>query len=505
MRIFNTSGPNDPKKHYTLLREKIIKRGLQLVKDDRYFTIWAPRQTGKSTYFLLLKDRLEKLGYKVAIFSTEDFKNASLKIFLDDLSTTLAKSLDIKLKLTEIAEFSLKIRQQKKGKCVLIIDEIEGINPEYFGDFLHSLRKIYHFKNEHCLKSVILVGVANITGVVQDNASPFNIADNIEIPYFTREEVWELYGQHEQETGQKFAPEVKDKVFEITAGQPGLVNGFAWKMINDYPNEPILKLEHYYNAEYWYLRKAIDKNVANILNKANQYRSFIEGLLFTEEKEEFRIDNPAIKFLYVNGLITDDEQGYVKFWVPLYKKRIYDAFYPYTNGERKNIISDLIPTDFLDKNGNLNFDYLINSYREYVKRRGFKVFLEKDQNGNYIGIKEKALIYSFETYINAIVSLLKGKIYREADTGLGKSDLIVNINGKEILVETKVFYDIVKFEDGKKQLAYYCKSLGLNEGYYIVFIGNDKKKVRKLLKDSKETFDGVSVATYIVEYDVNKW
>ncbi len=64
---------------------------------------------------------------------------------------------------------------------------------------------------------MILVGVANITGVVQDNASPFNIADSLEIPYFTREEVWNLYGQHEAETGQKFASEVKDKVFHITA------------------------------------------------------------------------------------------------------------------------------------------------------------------------------------------------------------------------------------------------------------------------------------------------
>ncbi|MDQ1351349.1 MAG: hypothetical protein QG657_1651, partial [Acidobacteriota bacterium] len=53
-RYFNTSGPNIPTKHYTLYRADLVEKGIQLVKGERYFTIWAPRQTGKSTYFLLL-------------------------------------------------------------------------------------------------------------------------------------------------------------------------------------------------------------------------------------------------------------------------------------------------------------------------------------------------------------------------------------------------------------------------------------------------------------------
>jgi predicted AAA+ superfamily ATPase len=64
-RYFNTSGPNILKKHYTLMRESLVERGENLVKDDRYFTIWAPRQSGKSTYFRLLATELEKEGHKV--------------------------------------------------------------------------------------------------------------------------------------------------------------------------------------------------------------------------------------------------------------------------------------------------------------------------------------------------------------------------------------------------------------------------------------------------------
>jgi len=64
------------------------------------------------------------------------------------------------------------------------------------------------------------VGVSNIVGIIQDNASPFNIADNLNVPYFTKDEVFELLGQHETETGQLFEDKVKDKIYQITAGQP---------------------------------------------------------------------------------------------------------------------------------------------------------------------------------------------------------------------------------------------------------------------------------------------
>jgi predicted AAA+ superfamily ATPase len=65
MRTFNTSGPNIIEQHYTLPRLDLIERGKKMVYSDRYFTIWAPRQAGKSTYFRLLADVLREEGYKV--------------------------------------------------------------------------------------------------------------------------------------------------------------------------------------------------------------------------------------------------------------------------------------------------------------------------------------------------------------------------------------------------------------------------------------------------------
>ncbi len=71
MKKFNTSGPNISRKHYTIQRTDLIKKGIELVKDDRYFTIWAPRQTGKSTYFRQLAEELKRHNYKVAHINFE--------------------------------------------------------------------------------------------------------------------------------------------------------------------------------------------------------------------------------------------------------------------------------------------------------------------------------------------------------------------------------------------------------------------------------------------------
>ncbi len=504
MKYFNTSGPNIPDKHYTIQRKELIKRGVELVNDDRYFTIWAPRQTGKSTFFRQLAGELIEKGYKVAHINFENYKTEPLRSFISRLTWKLEEFWDENFSDKTIGEIFEKIEKKKQGKCVLIIDEVEGINKEYFGEFLHSIRNAYHSRETHCLKSVILVGVSNIVGVVSDNASPFNITDNLNVPYFTNKEVFELLGQHEQETKQKFQKNVKEKICQITANQPGLVNGFAKVLVDNNPEKKEIDYNDYLKVEDWYLTEAIDKNFSNILNKARQERKFVERLLFTEDEIPFNIDRESIKLLHTNGLIKKDKYGFVTFWVPFYKKRLYKAFYPYTNGERKLISRTIFAEEYFTEKGDLKIRKLIDTYKDYVKKRGFKPFMQKDEDGNYKSLKESALIYSFETYITAVVSQLEGKIYREADTGLGKSDMIINFNNNEILIETKVYYAPKQFKEGKNQLAYYCKSLGLDKGIYIVFSPTNIK-YPKNVKEQTENINDIEITSYLIKYDETKW
>ncbi len=504
MRYFNTSGPNIPEEHYTIQRTDLIKTGIDLVEKSRYFTIWAPRQTGKSTYFRQLAEKLNEQDYAPVYFSVEGFNDFSAADTFDTFCRDLKRQQGVEWDIQSFKDFERQINDCDDKKMVIIIDEIESLNPNIFGQFLHTIRNLYHTRNNHCLKSVILVGVSNIVGVVSDNASPFNIADNLNVPYFTDKEVWELLGQHETETGQLFEDKVKQKISEITANQPGLVNGFAKKLVDNYPDKKIIDYDDYLKVETWYLNEAIDKNFENIHNKAREERHFVERLLFTEQKIPFKIDRPSIKLLHTNGLIKKGKDGFVTFWVPFYKKRLYDAFYPYTNGEKTTILRSIAIRELFDEKDKLRIDNLIDGYKAYVKRRGFKPFMEKDENGNYKSIKEAALIYSFETYIQAFLQVADGKSYREADTGLGKSDLIINVRAQEYLIETKIYYYETQFLRGKEQLAYYCKSIGQKTGIYLVYCPNDIK-YPETVKEQTETINDVEISTFLVEYDEEKW
>jgi hypothetical protein len=501
-RYFNTSGPNNPAQHYTLMRPAIMAKGKEMVYRERYFTIWAPRQTGKSTYFRLLATELEKEDYRVCHINIEGFNTADEHFLCHHLSRHLSLDFKENIQADNLDWLFENLTTIKDNKFVFIIDEIEGLNPLLFNRFLHHIRAAYHSRNTHSLKSVILVGVSNITGLIQDNASPFNIADNLEMPYFSQAEVSELLEQHETESGQLFEPKVKQKIYAITAGQPGLVNGFGLKLSENKPNKETINYDDYLKIENWYLYEAIDKNVSNIINKAKNHRNLVEELLFSEQKRIFDIDDEAIRYLHVHGLLKRDKEGNVEFWVPLYKKRLQKYFYPRMNGEANELQGNIWLEKYLMPNKSINIDKIIRDYQEYANRRGFKYFIEKDADGKPKGLREAALIYSFETYIQAFLLAVEGKSYLEPHVALGRSDLIVNIKGTEFVIEAKIFYNWLRFSKGKQQLAYYVKNLGLTMGIYLIFV--NRKITHPEVKESIETIEGISLHTYLVWYDLEK-
>ena len=187
-----------------------MQKGLAKVEDWRYFTIFAPRQSGKTTYFQFLIDaiRKQKPEWLPIWISFESYGNIEPSYFLSSLRDRILRRLENQeqsiLPFESIDEIASQIRDHSHRQArqwVLIIDEVEGLkNPEILNGFLHLIRSIYHEKQAIGLRSVILTGVSNITGILQDSASPFNIADQIQVPYFTREEVLDLLAQHERET-----------------------------------------------------------------------------------------------------------------------------------------------------------------------------------------------------------------------------------------------------------------------------------------------------------------
>ncbi|MBI4646245.1 MAG: hypothetical protein HY738_06520, partial [Bacteroidia bacterium] len=128
-RYFNTSGPNIPEEHYTLMRENLIAKGIDLVDRKRYFTIWAPRQTGKSTFFRLLADELTRNNYHVAHINVENFQSATESGLIEHITREIKEQTRLGIKATDFLSFFDKLKVINNLKFVFIIDEIEGINP----------------------------------------------------------------------------------------------------------------------------------------------------------------------------------------------------------------------------------------------------------------------------------------------------------------------------------------------------------------------------------------
>jgi len=66
-RFFNTAGPNQPERHYTLPVLARLPQVRELIDQGLYFVLHAPRQVGKTTSLLHLGHELTAEGAYVAI------------------------------------------------------------------------------------------------------------------------------------------------------------------------------------------------------------------------------------------------------------------------------------------------------------------------------------------------------------------------------------------------------------------------------------------------------
>jgi hypothetical protein len=496
MREFNVEGPCDPERHFTVMREALVRKGIEKIEKGKYFTIFAPRQAGKTTSFQLMIRQLMGTSYLPIWISFENLANVSKKQFYATLDE------DLKFELagfgivphTQVTNhlslegFFKKIRQQGKA-IVLIIDEFDGVPPAVLGDLMHTFRKMYHKKTTHSLHSLALVGVRNIAGVVLDHASPFNIADELEVPYFNKAEAEDLINQYEEESGQQFQKKVVTKIFENTLGQPGLVNALCRELVEKYctdRSKPV-DMASFREVLDYFLRKRIDKNISNIVAKAKQHKDFMLKVLFDEAEIPYTIDDEQIKFLHVNGVI-EDAGGIVDVPIPLYKKRLINAFQPLINGEVVHYTSPQDRFEEFYKADGLDLDKIIKHYIHYVQRRGFRAFDTEN-------LKESACHYSFDAYINFFIERLGGKTFMEVPTGRGRLDTLIIYRDKAYLIEIKRWTDPAYYQKGKRQLAQYAKSEGLTEGFHVVFSSQHQESDTLL---EQEEIEGVKIYTYVI-------
>lgn len=495
MRYFNTAGPCRPEEHYTVMRERLIADGKNKVKKGCYFTISAPRQTGKTTYFQLLFRELSE-DYTRIWISFENLKTAEKDLFYKDLSYQLHQELSaqsIRIDCTvrdqvEVQKFFDRLRDQAKP-VFLVIDEFEGIPEPVLSELMHTFRKMYHRRQYHGLHSLALVGVSTLAELVLLSASPFNIADQIAIPYFTLEEVKDLTGQYAAESGQNFEEKVVKEIFGNTGGQPGLVCSLCRHLTEDIVRDRTkqIRLEDFHETLRHFLTRRADMNILNIVHKAREKRNLMLRLLFREDPIPFSVHDPDIAYLSAHGLIADSD-GYAGISAPLYGKVLIAAFRPLFNGESEHYVGvqDSFG-EYLTVSG-LDMRAVLKRYSDYVARRGFRAFDTEH-------LKEAAWHYSLDGFINFFIERLGGQTFIEVPSGRGRTDILILFGNRKYVVETKIFTDKYYFEKGKRQLAAYLATEELSEGYYVVFSNRHKENDRLCFE---EDIQGKRIITYII-------
>ena len=275
MRRFGTQGRVYPDRHYVVPRTIEIGDFNMRVKEGRYIVLFAPRQTGKTTFFRMALDTLSKedQSYFPIQLDFQVMRNCSPPIFYDRLSQLIQRHILYVLQKSKVEEskeltrflqelqlsdhFSLLTFFEelnillRNKKVVLLIDEFDGIPQDVVSDFLYTLRHIYLSDELHCPHSVGIVGVKSINQLNYDRSvSPFNVQDEFRLPNFTLEQVQDLFEQYLAEVGQSFAPEVIKSLHTQTDGQPFLVNRIAQILTEelDIPKTEIINQLHFSDA-----------------------------------------------------------------------------------------------------------------------------------------------------------------------------------------------------------------------------------------------------------------
>jgi len=91
---------------------------------------------------------------------------------------------------------------------------------------LRDLYQNYKHTRKKALYSVGLVGIRNIAKLVVGGVSPFNIADQVNLPMFSLTNLKNLYGQYTQETNQPFSNEAVQQIYKPMVN-PGLSIGWG--------------------------------------------------------------------------------------------------------------------------------------------------------------------------------------------------------------------------------------------------------------------------------------
>ena len=503
MRFFSTAGPVRPDDHYAIapLDRVDVDELLSLIRAKQYFVLHAPRQTGKTSALIALRDLLNSgavgnfrcvnVNVEVAQVARDDVAEG-IRAVLSSLALS-AQLLgddyldDVWPDMLAKAGANNALRQVLARWCaanptplVLLVDEIDSLVGDTLLSVLRQLRAGYEHRPEGFPQSVVLCGVRDIrdyrirssAGEVIAGGSPFNVAaKSLRMGDFTEAETRALMAQHTEETGQRFSEAAVDSVWTQTCGQPWLVNALCAGACFDNKagrdRSRAIEVDDIYAAreELILARRTHLDQLAHKLEE-ERVRRVVEPMLSGGEARHHARD---LEYLRDLGLVAVADP-------PRIANPIYREVVPRELGYVLQSSLDIHTRWYVDGDGRLNMTKLLTAFSTFFGEHAEHWLA---QLGAY---REAAPQLILQSYLQRVVNS-GGRIEREYGLGRGRTDLLVlwpreagqpSDLWERFVVECKVLRDTDRksldsvIECGVKQTLGYMAQCGAEEGHLVV-------------------------------------
>jgi hypothetical protein len=482
-RFFNTTGPNDPLRHYTVPVLARLPELRELVEQQLYFVLHAPRQVGKTTTLLTLAHELTAEGdYAAVLLSMEQgapFSNdpgatelAILRSWRHLATAWLPPELqpppwpDAPPGSRIGAALETWARASPRP-LVVFLDEIDALRDEPLVSVLRQLRAGFPTRPGDFPWSLALIGLRDVRDYKLASgsdgrlgtSSPFNIkAESLTLRNFTFDDVADLYGQHTTETGQVFVPEAIERAYHLTQGQPWLVNALARQLTQVLVRDRsrAITAADVDEAKEVLIRR-MDTHLDSLMERLREPRvkAIVEPMLAGTTPAEVSEDDR--RFAVDLGLLRRSALGGLEVANPIYREIIVRTL----AGGASDALPQ-IPTTWLTADGRLDQAALLDAFLAFWRQHGEPLLA----TAPYHEIAPHLVLMAF---LHRVVN--GGSIEREYATGRGRMDLCVRYGGTTLAIEIKVWRPKAAdpLAEGLEQLDGYLAGLGLDSGWLVIF------------------------------------
>ncbi len=484
MRFFNTAGPCRPDIHYMLPATRRLPTVTTLIDGQAYFVIYGPRQSGKTTAMLALAAELTAAGqYAAALVSVEvgaPFKDdpgtAELAI-LNAWRTWVSWQLPPALQppAWPAAPIGKRIgaaladwAQATPRPLVLFLDEIDSLQDVALNSVLRQLRDGYPGRPGAFPWSLAIVGMRDVRDYKVASggserlhtASPFNIkTESLLLRTFTAAEVAELYRQHTDDTGQIFTPAALQRAFDLTQGQPWLVNALARQAVEVVApdaRQPVDAAE-IEQAKVLLIQRQ-DTHLDSLAERLRESR--VRHVLAPLLAGEFlgNVSPDDVQYVVDLGLIRRDPFAGLVVANPIYREVIPRVLASVT----QDSMPAIRPT-WLKPDGSLDAEALLGAFLAFWRQHGQPLL----GSAPYHEIAPHLVLMAFLSR----VANAGGTLEREYAIGSGRMDLCLRYGSLTLGIELKVWRDgeADPREEGLAQLDSYLAGLGLETGWLVIF------------------------------------